>query len=379
MRDEIKTDRLVLRRPLLSDAPALAALADNLAVARMLARLPHPYRLEDAQSFLPRTDAWWQAGTGFVMAITMHDGTFMGVIGIEQVEGRHAPGTVQWELGYWLGEPFWGQGFATEAAAAMLAAFEEVWPAEPVMAGYFNENAASARVLEKVGFIPVDGPDALFSLARGRAVAHSSVRRFPAGAFLREVGDGIGTDRLVLRAPVEADMDGMIPLISEYDVAKMTASIPHPYDPALATGWLDRVAAGQRNGHHLMLAVIERATGAYLGTVGLHYTGGHPGPGPDQWVEGWEVGYWIGKPHWGKGYATEAVGAALDAFSRAWPRRHIHARYFTENPQSGRVLEKIGFYDTGIESSGVSVARGPDFTGPTRHMLRPPPPGEARP
>ncbi|MCU0881839.1 MAG: hypothetical protein MUF14_04130, partial [Hyphomonadaceae bacterium] len=69
----------------------------------------------------------------------------------------------------------------------------------------------------------------------------------------------------------------------------------------------------------------------------------------------------------------------LAAFSRAWPDRHIHARYFTENPQSGRVLEKIGFYDTGIESPGVSVARGPDFTGPTRHMLRPPPSLEARP
>jgi RimJ/RimL family protein N-acetyltransferase len=378
MRDLIKTDRLTLRRPTLSDAPAMTEVANSMAVARMLARLPHPYSLDDAQGFLPKASEWWQAGTGYVFAITMHDGTFMGVIGIEQMTGRHRPGCIQWETGYWLGEAWWGQGFATEALTAVMEAFEDARPNETVMAGYMSENTASGRVLEKASFVPAPGSATIYSLARGHEVPHTTVRRMPARALRAQIDAGIETERLMVRRPQPADMPGMIPLISDFDVAKMTASIPHPYAPEMADAWLARSANGDRSGHHFMLAAIEKATGAYVGTIGLHYTDGHPGPQPDSWVESWELGYWIGKPYWGRGLATEGAGAVIAAFSRAWPDRHIAARYFTENPQSGRVLEKIGFYDTGIESPGVSIARGSDFRGPTRHMLRPPP-EEARP
>ena len=142
----ISTDRLILRAPSLADAGLIADLANDWDVARMLAAMPYPYDVSDAEGWLahlatqdPRTDV--------VFALEDRRLGLIGMLGLEQrVAGRT-------ELGYWLGRPFWGRGYATEAARAALAWAHGVWRRKVVWAGHFAENAASGQVLCKAGFL----------------------------------------------------------------------------------------------------------------------------------------------------------------------------------------------------------------------------------
>lgn len=140
----IGTARLRLRAPTLADAPAIARLADNRDIARRLSRLPHPYGLDDALFYLrhvvPSEIAW---------AVTSaDDGTFLGLAGLAPTG---AAGML--ELGYWLGQPYWGRGLASEAAAAIVAhAFDELGLAT-LASGCFADNEPSRRVLMKTGFV----------------------------------------------------------------------------------------------------------------------------------------------------------------------------------------------------------------------------------
>lgn len=137
--DAILTPRLRLRLLEPADAEAIVPLVDNLKVASMTARIPSPYTLADAERFIA------EAGAGPTRAIVRRDrGDLIGCIAVED-------GDVP-ELGYWLGEPYWGRGYTTEAARAMLLqAFAD--PATNVIvASCRTINAASRRVLEKCGF-----------------------------------------------------------------------------------------------------------------------------------------------------------------------------------------------------------------------------------
>jgi RimJ/RimL family protein N-acetyltransferase len=80
-----------------------------------------------------------------------------------------------------------------------------------------------------------------------------------------------------------------------------------------------------------------------------------------------EVGYWIGRPYWGRGYATEALEAGVIWASRNWRRRALVAGHFEDNPASGRVLEKAGFLYTGEVRKGFSRARNGEAR--TRRMV----------
>ena len=144
-KDILITDRLILRTISGGDAEALAALADNYKVAVMLARLPYPYRLADARQFI----AWVNEkrdGEGTFGLYLKPERTFVGVCSYEW-HGEDAP-----ELGYWLGEPYWGKGYMSEAVGAVVAhAFTE-GRHERLISGCRLQNLASRRVLEKAGF-----------------------------------------------------------------------------------------------------------------------------------------------------------------------------------------------------------------------------------
>ena len=86
--------------------------------------------------------------------------------------------------------------------------------------------------------------------------------------------------------------------------------------------------------------------------------------GADPWPE---MGYWIGRPFWGRGLATEASRAALGWARRSWGKRAILAGHFVDNPASGRVLENAGFLYTGETRRQFSLARGEAVD--TRMML----------
>lgn len=142
------TERLVLRSPHVEDVDAIANLADNLRVAEMLARMPHPYTKAHAVDFVRRANAG-EIGK-CVYAITIaQTGTFIGCCGINY---RRGAGKGELEIGYWLGEPHWGKGYATEAAHALVDLVFRATQVEKLYASCRVSNIGSRRVLYKSGF-----------------------------------------------------------------------------------------------------------------------------------------------------------------------------------------------------------------------------------
>ena len=154
----ITTDRLVLTTPTLAHVSDIARLANNQRIYEVMARLPFPYSEEDARFFIetivPSSEERCYA--------IVHDGVFMGIVGLSFAEGL-AP-----ELGYWLGEPYWGKGFASEAANAVVAAAKAI--GIPVLRSRaLLSNAGSRNVLRKAGFIEIgEGTDDRGTLAGQR-------------------------------------------------------------------------------------------------------------------------------------------------------------------------------------------------------------------
>ena len=139
---KISTKRLVLRAPMRGDVPDLVRLADNKAIAIKLARLPSPYTRADAVGFV---EVFSQRADERPYAITLND-RFVGVIGFSYHEGKPP------ELGYWLGEPHWGQGIMTEAGRALIEAAHPTHQYDLIVARALADNAGSLNVLEKLGF-----------------------------------------------------------------------------------------------------------------------------------------------------------------------------------------------------------------------------------
>ena len=145
----LETERLTLRAPRLEDAKTIALLANDRRIAENTLRVPHPYGLADAQSFLTTANA---SDDETVFLITMRKGAappaanVIGACGIARLDGETP------EIGYWLGVPFWGKGYATEAARAVIDhAFGDLGY-DLLLGGARVSNPASRRVLEKCGF-----------------------------------------------------------------------------------------------------------------------------------------------------------------------------------------------------------------------------------
>jgi len=107
----IRTERLVLRAPRFEDAKTIATLVNDRRIAENTLRIPYPYGIADAQAFAASANA--NSGET-VFLITKRDATVLGACGV--AERPAAPP----EIGYWLAVPFWGRGFVTEAARAMI-------------------------------------------------------------------------------------------------------------------------------------------------------------------------------------------------------------------------------------------------------------------
>ena len=148
------------------------------------------------------------------------------------------------------------------------------------------------------------------------------------------------TARLRLRHPVAADAARLAQLINDPDVARMTTRIPHPYALEDAHDFLARCPN--------TLFAIDLGEEGLIGIVGFS----------DATVLGPEIGYWIGKPYWGRGLATEAATAAVIWAHRDWGKRCLVSGHFADNPASGAVLSKAGFLYTGEVVKQRSLARG---------------------
>jgi len=139
----LETARLRLRALRRDDAKAIATLVNDRRIAENTARIPHPYTLADAKDFIALVEA---SETETVFAITLGGGRLIGTCGLSRQRGDKI------ELGYWLGVAYWGEGYATEAARALIDyAFDDLGIDE-LEAGARVSNPASRRVLEKCGF-----------------------------------------------------------------------------------------------------------------------------------------------------------------------------------------------------------------------------------
>ena len=137
----LETERLTLRKPTLADVKAIADLANDRRIALMTRRLPHPYTQDDAVHFVKAI-----AGTGETVFLIENNHTPVGVAGVDWSE-PDAP-----ELGYWFGVAHWGQGFATEAARAVIDYTFEEFDVDQMISGARVVNPKSRNVLEKCGF-----------------------------------------------------------------------------------------------------------------------------------------------------------------------------------------------------------------------------------
>jgi RimJ/RimL family protein N-acetyltransferase len=137
----LETERLTLRAPRPEDAEALALLANDRRIAENTARIPFPYGIADAEQFVASVNR--QEGEATFAIIWA--GRLIGACGVDPRE------TVP-EIGYWLGVPYWGNGYATEAVRAVIDhAFGDL-ENESLQAGARVSNPVSRRVLEKCGF-----------------------------------------------------------------------------------------------------------------------------------------------------------------------------------------------------------------------------------
>jgi RimJ/RimL family protein N-acetyltransferase len=162
----LETARLWLRWPRVTDARTIQTLAGEKAVSANTARIPHPYPAAAADSFIFASREMNSSGKGLVLAIAPksapHD--LIGMMGLEAGSDGKA------ELGYWLGQPYWGKGFATEAAQALIDAAFTWSELGEIGAGVFLSNPASRHVLEKCGF-QYDGLGLCKAPARGGSVS----------------------------------------------------------------------------------------------------------------------------------------------------------------------------------------------------------------
>jgi len=156
----------------------------------------------------------------------------------------------------------------------------------------------------------------------------------------------IATQRLTLRAPAKADVGRVASFCVDPDVARMTTRMPSPYTRDHAEDFVARCGTQDRARDNTFAIALEGE--GLVGVIGMFTT-----------LEGTvELGYWIGRPYWGQGYATEAARGALDWARSAWKKRYVVAGHFADNDASGRVLVKAGFLYTGVVEHKPSIARG---------------------
>jgi 8-oxo-dGTP diphosphatase len=162
----------------------------------------------------------------------------------------------------------------------------------------------------------------------------------------------IATRRLKLRSLEETDVPAIVALAGDFEVSRHTAVIPHPYGESDARAFLVQSAADFAAGRSLTLAIERVAEPGLIGCVGVTRV-----------ADAAEVGYWLGRPFWRQGYASEAVKAVLPAIFEDFALREAFAEVMPANPASSRVLEKAGFARDGEgrggrgRCSGVPVVR----------------------
>lgn len=147
------------------------------------------------------------------------------------------------------------------------------------------------------------------------------------------------SERLRLRAFTAADADAVTDLAGDRAVAATTLSIPHPYARSDAEQWIASHQEAFVDGRRVSLAITLLHDEALIGAISLMLDGNNRRA---------ELGYWVGRPFWSQGYATEAARTMLDFGFEGLGLNRIFAHHMADNPASGRVLSHIGMEREGL-------------------------------
>lgn len=148
------------------------------------------------------------------------------------------------------------------------------------------------------------------------------------------------TSRLILRAPRVEDAAAIAKIANNRKIAEQTRRLPYPYNNSDVLGWMEAMAAAQE----CAFLITRKSDRAIIGVASSFVTGD----------EQTEIGYWIGEPYWGNGFATEAVHAVIDYTFAERELEQLLGHCRVSNAASRRVLMKCGFQLTG---SGMSDSR----------------------
>lgn len=317
--ERFETRRLKLRPVEAADRVAVMAGVGDLSVSRWLIPVPHPYTDTDFDYFLAEI-----ATPGEVFAVEDADG-FCGIV--------DAGDDV---LGYWFAPAAHGRGYATEAARLVLAA-RFARGEGPCLSGYFADNARSANVLKKLGFVEV-GRDERHCRALRQTRAHV-VMSATRDTFVAALPLEARSARLTYRSLYPTDAAALHEVVRHWDVTRQLGpSWPWPADPARTA-----VRAKPFAGVGFAFGVFQ--ADALIGTVAV--TGG-------------ELGYSLHPDHHRQGLMFEAAQTALARAFGEMALPQVAAAVWADNAASLGLLHKLGFKITG-EHTGTTPAR-PDPT-----------------
>ncbi|VAV86665.1 hypothetical protein MNBD_ALPHA06-1687 [hydrothermal vent metagenome] len=147
----------------------------------------------------------------------------------------------------------------------------------------------------------------------------------------------------------QTDLPVMTALVNDREVSRMMCSFAFPFTPAHAQSWWQQKRASAAKGDSHLFAIRLQGQGL-IGIIGMDRK-------PDQLFN---LGYWLGKPFWGKGYASEAASSFINWAETERNVKAITADFFADNPSSERVLAKTGFLRTGVNEKMSSLARQTD-------------------
>jgi len=154
------------------------------------------------------------------------------------------------------------------------------------------------------------------------------------------------TERLLLRPPGRRDIPAIVPLANDYDVAKNLSKLPHPYTVVDAEAFVAQMEEKRAAGTDFTFVITRKPDGVVMGCIGLHLDDGT-----------FEFGYWLGRPYWRLGYATEAARRLVAFAFDDLKAEYVWAGWFHDNPRSGNVLAKVGCQPKSFQKR-FSLARG---------------------
>ncbi len=146
------------------------------------------------------------------------------------------------------------------------------------------------------------------------------------------------TERLLLRPFAPGDADEVHEILCEKEIAANTMHIPHPYPEGMAAEWIGMHARKWERGEGAIFAATLRSDGRIVAAVGLEIEPPHRRA---------ELGYWVARPFWNQGIATEGSRAVVTFGFAELGLHRVQASHYTRNPQSGAVMRKLGMRHEG--------------------------------